>query len=135
MTLTDHTPETLIPGPPACDPAIPSPAPASPAPTSPTDTSSICLAFRDWFGLSPVEGAVLAALYQAAGAPMDALQLARRTGSTPGAISVHIVQIRRALEVESIDFLPRAGYAMTAAGREECRAAILTIANALRGCA
>lgn len=100
-----------------------------------TDMASVGLAFRDWFGLSPTEAAVLAALYQAAGAPLDAAQLARRAGSTPGAISVHIVQIRRALEADAIDCLPRAGYAMTAEGLAECRGAILTIANALRACA
>ena len=103
MTLTDHSPD-------ACIAHAGAPADAPTGGASSTDSSSIGLAFRDWFGLSPVEGAVLAALYVAAGAPLDATQLARRAGSTPGAISVHIVQIRRALEVESIDYLPRAGY-------------------------
>jgi len=103
--------------------------------TTPEETSSLRMAFRDWFGLTGTEADVLTALYQAAGAPLAPAALVGHTGSTAGAISVHMVQLRRALDAEAIETLPQAGYRLSPTGLDECRAAILTIANALRGCA
>lgn len=131
--LTANAPTANAPT--ANAPTTSAPATSAPVTGAPDDAAPLRMAFRDWFGLTPTEAEVLTALYQAGGAPLKPVELARRAGSAPGAISVHLVEIRRALDAEAIDHLPRAGYCLTGPGLDECRAAILTIANALRGCA
>ncbi len=116
-------------------PTLSAPITSTPIPGTPDDAAPLRMAFRDWFGLTPTEAEVLTALYRAGGTPLKPPELARRAGSTPRAVSVHLVEIRRALDAEAIDNLPRAGYCLTRPGLDECRGAILTIANALRGCA
>jgi len=97
----------------------------------PAPPASLRVAFIDWFGLSPCEADLLAVLYAARGACLTAPRLAAAAGSTPGAVSVHMVQIRRALEAEAVDHVPGAGYCLTDEGLAECRAAVRAMADEL----
>jgi hypothetical protein len=47
-------------------------------------------------------------------------------------VAFHIVDIRRALEVESLDCEPGRGYSLTEEGLAECRDALLRIGDELR---
>ncbi|MGA0601445.1 hypothetical protein ACO2Q3_12145 [Caulobacter sp. KR2-114] len=109
-------------------PAAPPTLPLAPPPAPPP---ALRVAFIDWFGLSPCEADVLAVLFAARGACLNAPRLAAAAGSTPGAISVHLVQVRRALEAEAVDHVPGAGYCLTPEGLAECRDAVRAVAEEL----
>jgi hypothetical protein len=50
----------------------------------------------------------------------------------PGSVPFHVVDIRRALEVEAVDCEPGKGYCLTEEGLAECRDALLRLGEELR---
>ena len=90
------------------------------------------MAFREWFGLTRAQADLLRALYDADGGLMTPRELAAAAGVAAGAISYHLVDIRRALEAEAVDTEPGHGYRLTEEGLAECRAALVRIGEELR---
>ncbi len=81
--------------------------------------------FREWFGLSPSEAAVLLALYQAKGLLRPAAQIAAEACATENTLlRAHIPKLRQAMESEAIDNA-NGCYGLTEVGMEECQAVIL----------
>ncbi len=90
------------------------------------------LAFREWFGLTPAAAEILAVLYGARGELMAPDHLARQAGVSPRAVGFHLFSVRQALECEGLDHEPGQGYRLSEIGLDECRAALLTLAEELR---
>lgn len=94
------------------------------------------MAFREWFGLSPLEAEMLSVLYSAGAAVFTPRALlASRLKTTPGTVPVHMTFVREALETEAIDNEPGRGYRLTDAGMAECRAALWSLGEELRSAA
>ena len=90
------------------------------------------LAFREWFGLTPAGAEILAVLYGAKGETLAPDDLARQAGVSPRAVGFHLFAVRQALDCEGLDHLPGEGYRLSEIGLDECRAALLTLAEELR---
>ncbi len=90
------------------------------------------LAFREWFGLTPAGAEILAVLYGGKGEPIAPEVLAREAGVSPRAVGFHLFAVRQALECEGLDHVPGHGYRLSEVGLDECRAALLTLAEELR---
>ena len=85
---------------------------------------SVALAFGGHFGMNRQEAHALALLYRAAPDAIPAPAFVRALGTTSGALSVCVHRLRRALEVEAINFENGRGYRLTEVGVSECRLAI-----------
>ena len=96
--------------------------------------SSSCrrLAFREWFGLTPAGAEILAVLYGAQGETVAPDELARQAGVSPRSVGFHLFAVRQALDCEGLDHAPGQGYRLSEIGLDECRAALLTLAEELR---
>ena len=90
------------------------------------------LAFREWFGLPPASSEILAELYAAKGDTVTSAELARRAGVSPNAVGFHLFAVRSALECEGLDHVPGQGYRLSEIGLDECRAALILLADELR---
>jgi len=90
------------------------------------------LAFQDWFGLTRAAAEVLAVLYEAQGAALQAPDIARAAGVSPGAVGFHLVFVRRALECEGLDHAPGEGYRLSEVGLQECREVLHALGEELR---
>ena len=90
------------------------------------------LAFREWFGLTPAGAEILAVLYGAKGEALAPDDLARQAGVSPRSVGFHLFAVRQALDCEGLDHLPGDGYRLSEIGLDECRAALLTLAEELR---
>jgi len=96
-------------------------------------SASCCrLAFREWFGLTPAAAEILAVLHAAKGQTVTPEDLASRAGVSPRAVGFHLFSVRQALECEGLDHEPGQGYRLSEIGLDECRAALLTLAEELR---
>jgi hypothetical protein len=93
------------------------------------------MAFREWFGLTRAQASLLAALFAAQGGLMTARQLAAAGGVAAGAITYHLVDVRRALEAEGLDTEPGCGYRLTEVGLAECREALRRLGQELMAAA
>ena len=98
-------------------------------------TPSFRIAFREWFGLAPSEAAVLIELYVAKGDAVTQTALASASGIALRSVQNCIVTLRLALDSEAIDYERSSGYRLTDAGLAECRAALWTVGEELRGAA
>ena len=90
------------------------------------------LAFREWFGLTPAAAEVLSVLYGAAGETLAPDALAQQAGVSPRSVGFHLFAVRQALDCEGLDHQPGEGYRLSEIGLDECRAALLTLAEELR---
>jgi hypothetical protein len=97
--------------------------------------SSFAMAFREWFGLTRAQANILAELYAAAGGFRTSRELGAAAGTAAGSAPFHLVDIRKALEVEAVDSEPGRGYRLTDEGMAECRDALLRIGQELLGAA
>ena len=104
-------------------------------PITTTGPSSYAMAFREWFGLTRAQANILAALYVADGAFRSQSELGAAAGIAPGSAPFHLVDIRRALEVEAVDSEPGKGYRLTQGGLAECRDALVRLGQELLGAA
>ncbi len=91
-----------------------------------------CLAFREWFGLTPAGAEILAVLYGAKGETVEPDELARQAGVSPRSVGFHLYAVRQALDCEGLDHVSGQGYRLSEIGLGECRAALLTLAEELR---
>ncbi len=90
-----------------------------------TRSLSLVGLFREWFGLSPTEAAVLHTLYRAKGLLRASTEIAAEAGVTEATLlRAHIPRLRQAMDSEAID-TSNGRYALTENGMEECQAVIL----------
>lgn len=93
--------------------------------------SVLRMAFREWFGLSPAEADILVALYTAGGQFIQTDDVLP-AHYAPFTLRQRVMNLRRALEVEAIDFVRGCGYRLTDVGLAECQRAIEEVKAALR---
>ena len=93
------------------------------------------IAFREWFGLPRGAADVLAGLYEAAGAYVGSDSLIAAAGIAPGSLRYHLTLIRQALDYDGLDSGPGQVYRLDERGITECRVALSTIGEELRGAA
>ncbi len=71
-------------------------------------------------------------LYGARGETVAPDELARQAGVSPRSVGFHLFAVRQALDCEGLDHAPGQGYRLSEVGLDECRAALLTLAEELR---
>jgi hypothetical protein len=91
------------------------------------------MVFRDWFGLTPTQSAMLSALFESVGYVAPAI-LALAVGCASQHVKQRISEIRQAMEAEAIDTMNGA-YGLTETGRAECLAALWLVGEELRSAA
>jgi DNA-binding winged helix-turn-helix (wHTH) protein len=90
------------------------------------------LAFREWFGLTPAAAEILAVLFAAKGETVAPDELASQAGVSPRSVGCHLFAVRQALDCEGLDHEPGQGYRLSEVGLDECRRALVTLAEELR---
>lgn len=92
---------------------------------------ALAASFREWFGVTPREAALLTMLYENAGQPVTSKRLGETLGVSAHAVEHYISQLRSALAPEAVDCTRRSGYHLSQIGLDECRAAIAEMAKEL----
>lgn len=92
--------------------------------------STLKIAFREWFGVPPAEADLLATLYNADGQfiPIDDLLPDHDPRSVRHTVHQRIANLRKAMDTEAIDSVPRKGYRLSEVGLAEIRGVITSIA-------
>ncbi len=80
--------------------------------------------FREWFGLGPAAGRLIAALYEADGAVVRLNDLATARGQTVNGTNLSLKKVRAAMEPDAIRAQRLAGYWMSEEGFADCRRAL-----------
>lgn len=80
--------------------------------------------FREWFGLGPAAGRLIAALFEADGAVVRLADLAEACGQTINGTNLTLKKARAAMEPGAIPAQRLIGYWMSETGFEDCRRAL-----------
>lgn len=87
-------------------------------------SDSLASILRQWFGVSPSAGRLIAALLKAGGQPVPLWDLCDIAGQTRNGTQLNIKFLRAAMDPDSLVYTPGEGYGLTAAGLADCRRGI-----------